>query len=140
MFVVYGLLADDAAKRAAEPPPPRSFPAIVSERTPLPQCGDDALDPYGNPISIANHQCLLDAFVDDQTAEFVLYDKSATGEVVEQIIRVLADGTIEVFVHRGDDDIEGWVRYSCTALQPASAPQIFELVGCDEPVPVPGRS
>ena len=141
LFLVYGLLADDARAREAEPPPWLNPPAMVSERTPLPSCRYDGLHPpNGEPILVANHQCLLDAFVAGETAEFVLYDSTGGGEEVEQIIRVLADATIEVFVHIGEDDTVRWERYTCASLRPASAPQIFELVGCDQPVPVPGQS
>ena len=139
LFVANGLLLDAARARDGEPPPARTVPPMVGERTPLPSCGDDKLQPNGEPSVVANHQCLLDAFVAGETAEFVIYD-FPNGVPTEQIVRVLADATIEVFVHTGTDDTAGWERYSCAALRPATAPHIFELVGCDERVPVPGRS
>ncbi len=123
ILFVANVLTDPAQAREGEPLPPRDLPALVGGRTPLPSCGDDKLDPHGDPISVGNHRCLLDAFVAGETAELVIYD-TPNGEPTEQIIRVMADATIEVFVHTGADDTVGWERYSCTALRPASAPQL----------------
>ena len=135
ILFVANVLTDAAQAREGEPPPARNVPVMVSGRTPLPSCGRDQLDPNGGPIEVAHHRCLLDAFVARKTAEFVIYDPRNV-ELTEQIIRVLANATIEVFVHRGTDDTAGWVRYSCAALRPARVPHIFELVGCDQPVDV----
>ena len=135
ILFVANVLTDPAQAREGEPPPARNVPALVGERTPLRSCGNDKLQPNGDPSVVANHQCLLDAFVAGDTAELVIYG-SANGDPTEQIIRVLADADIEVFVHRGTDDTAGWMRHSCAALRPASTPQIFERVGCDQPVDV----
>ena len=135
LFVADSLLVDAAQAGEAKPPPARTVPSTVSERAPLPSCGKDKLQPNGDPSVVANHRCLLDAFVAGKTAEFVI-DDLPNGEPTEQIIRILPDATIEVFVHTGTRDTAGWERYSCAALRPARAPHIFELGGCDQPVDV----
>ena len=121
--------------RAAEPKPARVLPAAVSERRPLPACGEDKLQPNGDPGLVDAHHCLLDAFAAGQEAELVIVD-FPDDKRREQIIRVLAGGAIEGFVHTGDDDATtiGWARYTCAALRPAPAPRIFDVVDCGQPV------
>jgi hypothetical protein len=139
LVMVEGLQAVAARSGLFEPRPPvRVEPAAVRDRTPLPSCGEDKLLPNGDPVRVEAHRCLLDAYVAGQTAELAVVDWIATGERTEQIIRVLAGGSVEIFVHTGEDytTTAGWERRTCTALRPANAPKVLELVGCGAPAEI----
>lgn len=120
--------------QVAEPTP--SIPAAVADREPLSSCGTEATPPDGpGSEEAAARKCLLEAFRDGRSAELRRDYKTDEGDVVAELVRVLADGSVEIFVDatRDPNGTGAWTRRMCEGIAAIDGPLIFELVGCGEP-------
>ena len=117
-------------------------PAWVTNRKPLPSCGEEVLDQEG--IGDAERQtCLLEAFREGRGAELVTNGQMETGAPMTSYVRVHENGTVEMFLNLGDDPLApgAWERFRCEAVvptEPIRAPRegVFRLEGCEQ-LPVP---
>ncbi len=117
----------------AEPTP--SVPSQVADREPLSSCGEEATPPDGpGPAEAAARQCLLDAFQRGTTAELRWDYDTAQGDPVTELLRVLPDRSVEVFVDatRDRNGSGAWERRICDGLTPVTGAAVFELIGCGE--------
>jgi 4-amino-4-deoxy-L-arabinose transferase-like glycosyltransferase len=120
--------------RAGEPV--ASIPAQVADRDPLPSCGTEITPPDGpGPAEAAARQCLLAALQSGEGAELQRDYKTEEGQPVSEFIRVLSDGSVEVFVDATLDSYGSgaWERRVCDGLAAAAGSIVFELRGCGEP-------
>lgn len=99
--------------------PPADPPEWVTDRRPLAPCGAEEITLDRGPNSAAR-ECLLDAWREGRGAELISEHRTPAGDPVTRIIRVLEDGTVEIFVDLTDDRFaEGtWEQYTCESLRP----------------------
>lgn len=113
--------------------PAASVPALVADRDPLPSCGDEITPPTGpGPEEVAARQCLLEAFQSGGGGELRRDFKTPQGNPVTEILRVLPDGSVEVFVD-ATRDVEGsgrWERRVCDGVAAVEGAAVFELTAC----------
>lgn len=100
---------------------PGAVPDWVANREPLESCGHEEAG-LGEGIDPAARACLLEAFESGGSAELTSTMTSVEGDPTTRIIRVLEDGTIEVFVDATLDNYGSgeWERLRCAALVPVA--------------------
>jgi hypothetical protein len=116
--------------------PLASIPAQVADRDPLPSCGTEITPPGGpGPAETTARKCLLEALQSGESAELQRDYKTEKGEPVSELIRVLPDGSVEVFVDATHDSYGSgaWEHRVCDGLVAAEGTKVFELSRCGEP-------
>lgn len=93
----------------------------MANREPLESCGSEEAG-LGEGIDPAARACLLEAFESGGSAELTSTMTSVEGDPTTRIIRVLEDGTVEVFIDATRDNYGSgeWERLRCAALVPVA--------------------
>jgi hypothetical protein len=99
----------------------RPMPEYVGKREVLPVCGSEQSQ-HGEALNVGARQCLLKAFSEGRAAEFITTQMSVEGDPVTRIIRVLADGSVQIFADATRDRFGSgkWEEIRCTRLLPVS--------------------
>ena len=98
-------------------PPPT--PDWVTGRTELPSCGAEEVTADRLPNRAAR-ECVLDAWRESRAAELITERPTVEGDPVTTIVRVLPDGSVELFVDATHDRFGSgeWERLTCQGLRP----------------------
>jgi hypothetical protein len=98
---------------------PGPMPGYVANREVLPACGSEQSQ-HGEALNVGARQCLLDAFSEGRAAEFITTQMSVEGDPVTRIIRVFADGRVQIFADATRDRFGSgkWEEIRCTRLLP----------------------
>lgn len=100
---------------------PAPVPVRVADRPGLPACGTENSQ-HGETLNVMARQCLLDAFVANRAAEFTMTQLTVEGDPVTRIIRVLADGSVQIFADATQDSFGSgtWQELRCDRLVPVA--------------------
>ena len=100
---------------------PVPAPDWVTNREPLASCGVEEAG-LGEGVDPAARQCLLEAFRDGRSAELTSTMNSVEGDPITRILRVHADGPVEIFIDATRDRFGSgrWERLACRALVPVA--------------------
>lgn len=100
---------------------PGPMPDYVANREVLPACGSEQSQ-HGEALNVGARQCLLEAFSEGRAAEFITTQMTVEGDPVMRIIRVLADGRVQIFADATRDRFGSgqWEEIRCTRLLPVS--------------------
>lgn len=96
---------------------PSSPPDWVTNRSAMPSCGEEVLD-RGVADDEDGWNCLLAALDDRRDAELVRNLTTTEGDPIVQIVRVHADGRIELMIDATRDSFGSgrWERLECDRL------------------------
>jgi len=97
---------------------PLSVPAVVRDRAALPSCGQETRTQTGR-LNLEARRCFWDAYLAGRPAEFTSTRPTVEGDPITSIYRILAAGSIEVFVDQRRDRYSkgGWLRLACPGLR-----------------------
>ena len=98
---------------------PTVAPDWVTDRNPLPPCGEEEVGAAGG-FDREARRCMLDAFESGDEAELISTMTSVEGDPITRILRVHANGTVELFVDASRDRFGSgeWERLRCERLVP----------------------
>ena len=111
-------------------------PDWVTNRNPLPACGEEVREP-GQAGDREMRTCLLEAFEAGEGAELISTHRSIEGDPITEYIRVHENGVVELFADATQDRFGSgeWERFLCTGLV-AMEDEVFVTAGCEsQPVP-----
>jgi nucleotide-binding universal stress UspA family protein len=93
---------------------PSAPPDWVANRSAMPSCGEETLD-RGLAENGAGWDCLMAALERSHDAELIRHLTTLEGDPVRQILRIHADGQIELIVDATRDRFGSgqWERLSC---------------------------
>lgn len=93
-------------------------PLWVTDREPLPSCGDEFQDPLLNEAASRVRTCLLDAYRAGHGAEMTSNVTTMEGDPITTIIRVHPDGSVEKFIDNTLDRYSSgvWELHRCSSL------------------------
>jgi hypothetical protein len=97
---------------------PLNVPAVVRDRPALPSCGQEART-QTDGLNQEARRCFWDAYLANRPAEFISTRPTVEGDPITSIYRILAAGSIEVFVDQRQDRYSkgGWYRLACPGLR-----------------------
>jgi hypothetical protein len=92
-------------------------PDWVTNRQPLPSCGEEVVE-QGGPFDVAARECLLQAQTEGREAELISTQRSVEGDPIITYMRVHENGTIEIFVDSRQDRFQIGRLGTSTLRQP----------------------
>jgi hypothetical protein len=97
---------------------PVTVPTVVRDRPALPSCGEETGTQAGS-LNPEARQCFWDAYLAKRPAELISTRPTVEGDPVTSIYRILAAGSVEVFVDYRRDRFSkgGWSRLLCSGLR-----------------------
>lgn len=115
--------------------PPPGPPAQFIDRVQLPACGEEFRGQGDEPDAGAR-ACLLSAFQDHRSAEFVSSRPTVEGDPIVTYYRVWPspDVPVEVFTDSSRDRFRSaaWTYDRCDELVSGAGNEVFDLTGCQE--------
>lgn len=116
-------------------------PAEVRDREPLPFCGEEDVQLGGAGADEEARRCLMERWRDGRRAELISTFRTAEGEPITEILRVLGPGRLQVFLDNTRARFGGpqrWIARICRGLDarpsgPGTAPGRLDASRCEHP-------